>query len=444
MLITKKALPRRTFLRGLGAAVALPLLDAMAPAMSAQTKASLRFAAVYVGNGANMFEWTPASEGVGFTFSPILKPLEAFRDQTLVVTGLDNFQATDQGDVGGQHPRAAPAFMSCVHPKQTEGADVRAGTTLDQIIAQKIGRETKLPSLELSVDRNDVAGACDHGYACAYMNSLSWKTPTMPLPAETNPRFVFERMFGSGNSPEERRARSDEDRSILDGVTQEIAKLRRKLGGSDRAKLGEYFDAVRDVEQRIAKSESYNRNVTIPARPAGEPETFKEYAELMFDLQALAFQADITRVSAFMMARENVNRSYNEIGLPEAHHSMSHHENNPKKLAAYSKLNTYHVETLAYFVKKLQSVREGDGTLLDHSLILYGSGMSDGNVHNNYNVPVITVGGRDLKIKGNRHLRFAKGTPLANLSLTLLAKFDVPADRFGDSTGKLDNVLADV
>ena len=227
----------------------------------------------------------------------------------------------------------------------------------------------------------------------------------MPLPAETNPRFVFERMFGSGNSPEERRARSEEDRSILDGVTQEISKLRRKLGGPDRAKLGEYFDAVRDVEQRIAKSESYNRSVAIPARPAGEPETFREYAELMFDLQALAFQADITRVSAFMMARENVNRSYNEIGLAESHHSMSHHENNPKKLQAYSKVNTYHVDALAYFLRKLQAIREGEGTLLDHSIVLYGSGMSDGNVHNNYNVPVLTVGGRDLKIKGNRHLR---------------------------------------
>src|SRR5438067_10007229 len=408
MVIRKIALPRRTFIRGIGATLALPLLDAMVPAMSAQSKAAKpapRFAAIYVGNGANMYDWTPATDGAGFAFSPILKPLEPFRDRTIVFTGLDNFPATDQGDSGGQHPRAAPAFMSCVHPKQTEGADVHAGTTIDQLIARQICPDTQLSSLEVAVDRNDVVGACDHGYACAYMNSMSWKTPTMPLPAETNPRFVFERMFGSGNSPEERRARSEEDRSILDGVTQEISKLRRKLGGPDRAKLGEYFDAVRDVEQRIAKSESYNRNVAIPARPAGEPETFREYAELMFDLQALAFQADITRVSAFMMARENVSRSYNEIGLAEAQHSMPQHENNPKKLQAYSKVNTYHVDALAYFVRKLQAIREGDGTLLDHSIVLYGSGMSDGNVHNNYNVPVLTVGGRDLKIKGNRHLR---------------------------------------
>jgi hypothetical protein len=443
MTITRKRLPRRTFLHGLGATVALPFLDAMVPAMSARAKTAPRFAAIYCGNGANMHDWTPASEGVGFTLSPILQPLEPFRDRTLVLTGLDNFPATDQGDSGGQHPRAAPAFMSSVHPKQTEGADVQAGTTIDQRIAQNICRDTKLPSLEISVDRNDVVGACDHGYACAYMNSMSWKSPTMPLPAETNPRFVFERLFGSGNTAEERKARSDEDRSILDGVTREISKLRRQLGAHDRVKLGEYFEAIRGVEQRIAKSESYNKDVAIPGRPAGEPETFREHAELMFDLQVLAFQADITRVSSFMLARENVNRSYNEIGLPEAHHSMSHHGNNPDKMKVFTKLNTYHVETLAYFLQKLQAIPDGDGNLLDHTVVLYGSGMSDGNTHNNFNVPVVVVGGVDQRIQGNRHLRFAKGTPLANLSLTLMLKFGVRAESFGDSTGKLD-LLSDV
>jgi hypothetical protein len=280
--------------------------------------------------------------------------------------------------------------MSSVHPKQTEGADVQAGTTIDQMIAEQICRDTKLASLELSVDRNDVVGACDHGYACAYMNSMSWKSPTTPLPAETNPRFVFERMFGSGNTAEERVARSREDRSILDGVTEEIARLRRTLGRRDGVKLSEYLDAIRDVEQRIAKSESHNSDFAVPERPAGVPETFREYAELMFDLQALAFQADITRVSSFMLARENVNRSYGEIGLPEAHHSMSHHGNDPAKMAVFTKLNTYHVETLAYFLRKLQATADGDGTLLDHTVVLYGSGMSDGNTHNNYNVPVVT------------------------------------------------------
>ncbi len=439
MIITKIVLPRRTFLRGLGATVALPFLDAMVPAMSAAaTKGMPRFTAIYTGNGCNMYDWTPATEGIGFALSPTLKPIEAFRDRTTVVTGLDNYQATDQGDSGGQHPRAAPAFMSCVHPKQTEGADVRAGVTIDQIIADKICRDSKLSSLELAVDRNDVVGACDHGYACAYMNSLSWKTPTMPLPAETNPRFVFERMFGSGDTAEQRLARAQEDRSILDGVTSEISKLRNRLGGNDRQKLGEYLDAIRDVEQRIAKAESYNSGFDIPDRPVGVPESFKEYAEIMFDLQALAFQADITRVSSFMIARENVNRSYEEIGLPEAHHSISHHGNNPEKMKQYTKLNTYHVEMLAYYLKKLSSIADGDGTLLDRTVVLYGSGMSDGNVHNNYNVPVVVVGGKDQGLRGNRHLKYPKGTPLANLSLTLIERFGVDMKKFGDSTGDLD------
>ena len=438
MVITHMALPRRTFIRGIGATLALPLLDAMVPAMSALPKAAPRFAAIYCGNGANMNDWTPQTEGAGFSFSPILKPLEIFRERTLVFTGLDNFPATDQGDSGGQHPRAAPAFMSCVHPKQTEGADVQAGTTIDQLIAQQIGRDSKLSSLEVAVDRNDVVGACDHGYACAYMNSMSWKTPTTPLPSETSPRVIFERLFGSGDTAEARVARSQEDRSILDGVAQEIAQLRRKLGRRDGVKLGEYLDAIREVERRIARNESANSDFAVPARPAGVPETFKEYAELIFDLQVLAFQADITRVSSFLMARENVNRSYAEIGLPEAHHAMSHHGNNPEKMAVFSKLNTYHVETLAYFLKKLQAIPDGDGTLLDHSIVLYGSGMSDGNTHNNFNVPVVVVGGRDQQMKGNRHLKYPKGTPLANLSLTLIEKFGVDVERFGDSTGELD------
>ena len=438
MVITKIVLPRRTFLRGVGATLALPFLDAMVPAMSAQAKGAPRFAAIYCGNGANMNDWTPAAEGAGFALSPILRPLEPYRERMVVFSGLDNFPATDQGDTGGQHPRAAPAFMSAVHPKQTEGADVKAGTTIDQIIADHICRDTKLSSLELAVDRNDVVGACDHGYACTYLNSMSWKSPTMPLPAETSPRFVFDRMFGSGDTAAQRLARSQEDRSILDGVTQEISKLRQRLGGHDRVKLGEYLDAIRDVEQRIAKAESYNSDFAIPDRPVGVPETFREHAELMFDLQALAFQADITRVSSFMMARENVNRSYNEIGLPEAHHAMSHHGNSPEKMAVFSKLNTYHVETLAYFVKKLQAIPDGDGTLLDRTVVLYGSGMSDGNTHNNYNVPVVVIGGKDQNVRGNRHLRYPKGTPLANLSLTLIDKFGVPMERFGDSTGELD------
>ena len=438
MVITKLALPRRTFIRGIGATVALPFLDAMVPAMKAQSKGAPRFTAIYCGNGANMFDWTPPTEGVGFTMSPSLMPLEPFRDRLAVFTGLDNFQATDQGDVGGQHPRAAPAFMSCAHPKQTEGSDVQAGTTIDQMIAEQICRDTKLPSLEVSVDRNDVVGACDHGYACAYMNSMSWKTPTTPLPSETNPRFVFERMFGIGATAEERLARAREDRSILDALTEEIASLRRRLGSSDRTKLAQYFDAVRDVEQRILKAESTNSDFSVPEQPVGVPETFKEYIELMFDLQVLAFQADITRVSSLMMARENVNRSYPEIGLPEAHHSISHHGNNPEKMKGYTKLNTYHVETLTYYLNKLKAIPEGDGNLLDNTVVLFGSGMSDGNVHNNYNVPVIVVGGQALQVKGNRHTKYPKGTPLANLMLGVMDRFGVQSEKFGDSTSEID------
>jgi hypothetical protein len=438
MVITKLTLPRRTFLRGVGATIALPLLDAMVPAMKAATPSVPRFAPIYIGNGANMFEWTPATDGVGFELSPTLKPLEAFRNRTTVLTGLDNYPATDQGDVGGQHPRAAPAFMSCIHPKATEGADVRAGTTVDQMIAERICRDTKLPSLEVSVDRNDVVGACDHGYACAYMNSLSWKTPTTPLPMETNPRFVFERLFGIGATPEERNARVSEDRSILDRLSEQIARLNGRLGARDRTKIAEYFDAVRDLEKRIAKAESYNSDFSVPDQPVGVPPTFREHVELMFDLQVLAFQADITRVSAFMMCRENINRSYPEIGLPEAHHSMSHHGNNPEKMKNFAKLNHYHVDTMSYFIKKLASVTDGDGTLLDSTIVLYGAGMSDANVHNNYSVPVVLIGGKTLQLKGNRHVKFPKGTPLANLMLGLMDRYGVQAERFGDSTAEID------
>ncbi len=438
MVITKRALPRRTFLRGVGATMALPFLDAMVPALSAASKPAPRFAAVYFGNGANMFDWTPEAEGAGFTFPSTLKSLEPFRDHTLVLTGLDNHPGSDQGDAGGQHPRAAPAFMSCEHPKQTEGADVRAGMTVDQVIAERICRDTKLPSLQVTVDRSDVVGACDHGYACAYMNSLSWKTPTTPLPAESTPRFVFERMFGVGATAEERLARSQEDRSILDGLAEEISQLSGKLGARDRTKLAEYFDAVRDVEQRLAKGDATNSDFAAPEAPVGVPGTFREYAELMYDLQVLAFQTDVTRVTSFMMARENINRAYPEIGLPEAHHSISHHGNNPQKMKDYSKLNAYHIDTLAYFIKKLKEIPDGDGTLLDHTAVLYGSGFSDGNVHNNYNVPVVVVGGRSQGIKGNRHLKYPTGTPLANLMLALMDRYGVPMEHFGNSTGELD------
>ena len=440
MIITKLALPRRTFLRGMGATLALPFLDAMVPALSAQSQSTgaARFAAVYVGNGANMAQWTPATDGINFEMSPILKGIEAYRDRMAVFTGLDNFPATDQGDAGGQHPRAAPAFMSGMHARPTEGADLQAGTTIDQIIAARICRDTKLPSLEAAIDRIDVVGACDHGYACAYMNCMSWRNPSTPLPSETIPRFIFERMFGVGSTVEERMHRSAEDRSLLDGIAQEIADLRRTLGSRDRSKLSEYLDAVRDVEARIAKAESTNSDVSVPDQPVGVPATFKDYIELMFDLQVLAFQADITRVSSLMMARENTGRAYPEIGIGEAHHAISHHDNNPDKLAAYAKINAYHVQMLSYFLKRLESTQDGDGTLLDRTAVLYGSGMSNGNVHSNFDVPVMVVGGHGLGLRGNRHIRYPKGTPLANLMLGLTDRYGVNLHEFGDSNAAID------
>jgi len=438
MIITKRALPRRTFLRGMGATVALPFLDAMVPALSAEAKRVPRFSTLYIGNGANMNQWTPSTEGINFEMSPSLKGIEGFRDRLAVFTGLDNFPATDQGDLGGQHPRSAPGFMSGVHAKATEGADVQAGTTIDQMIAARICTDTRLPSLEVTVDRIDVVGACDHGYACAYMNCMSWRTPTTPLPSETNPRFVFERMFGVGSTVEERMTRSAEDRSLLDELTEQIAGLRRSLGAGDRTKLSEYLDGVRDVEQRIAKAESTNSGFPVPDQPVGVPGTFKEYVELLFDLQALAFQAEITRVSTIMMARENTGRAYPEIGVPEAHHSMSHHDNKPDKLAAYAKINAYHVQMLNYFLKKLDSIPDGDATLLDHTAVLMGSGMSDGNVHSNYSVPAIVVGGKTLGIHGNRHVRYPKGTPLSNLMLGITDRYGVNLNKFGNSNAAID------
>lgn len=422
----------------MGATLALPFLDAMVPALNADAKRVSRFATVYIGNGANMSQWTPSAEGVNFELSPTLKGIEGFRDRLTVFSGLDNYPATDQGDAGGQHPRSAPGFMSGFHAKATEGADLQAGTTIDQMIAAKVCTDTRLPSLEVTVDRIDVVGACDHGYACAYMNCMSWRTPTTPLPAETNPRFVFERMFGVGSTVEERMTRSAEDRSLLDELTEQISDLRHKLGSRDRTKLSEYLDAVRDVEQRIAKAESTNSGFPVPDQPVGVPGTFKEYVELLFDLQVLAFQADITRVSTLMMARENTGRAYPEIGVSEAHHSISHHDNKPDKLAAYAKINAYHIQMLNYFLKKLDSIPDGETTLLDRTAVLMGSGMSDGNVHNNYSVPAILVGGKAFGIRGNRHVRYPKGTPLANLMLGITDRYGVNMNKFGNSNAAID------
>jgi hypothetical protein len=443
MIITKMALPRRTFLRGIGVTLALPLLDAMIPALSPLAKAAARpprrFGCVYIGNGVAPGQWTPATEGANFTLPRILQPLEPLRNRLVVVTGLDNMPATAMGDGSGEHSRAGAAFLSAAHPKQTEGPDLRAGTTVDQIIAAEICKDTQLSSLELAMDNNNMAGSCEKGYTCAYENSISWRTPTMPLPMEINPRFAFERLFGSGGSAEERLARRRHDRSILDVVTKEVSRLNTSLGPRDSAKLSEYLDAIRDIEKRIEKVEAQNA-IELPDRPLGIPNTVKEHAGLMFDLQVLAFQADITRVSSFMLAREACNVTYDEIGVAEGHHASSHHGGNPAKLAAYAAINTYHVQLFADFLTKLRATPDGDGTLLDHSLFLYGSGISDGNIHSHLDLPILVLGGAAGTIKGGRHIRTPKGTPLANLLLTLADKMGVPTKSIGDSTGELDLV----
>lgn len=443
MLVTKKHLPRRTFLRGLmGTSVALPLLDAMVPALSAATTSAAapktRMGFVYVPHGAVMDKWTPATEGANFEFTPILKPLEPFRDRLTVVTGLANKAAESQGDGGGDHARSAPSYLSGIHPLRTEGENVRAGTTIDQIAAQKISQDTPLPSLELGIEDTGLVGVCDVGYSCAYMNSIAWRTPTQPLPMEINPRVVFERLFGDGSNAAERLARKQEDRSILDSITGEVSHLETGLGQGDRTRISDYLDNVREIERRIQMAEKRaSLNVNVPETPIGVPESFEEHAKLMFELQVLAYQAEITRVSTFMIARDLSQRTFPQIGVPEPHHSVSHHGNNPVMIAKLEKINNYHATLLAYFLDRLRSTPDGDGNLLDHSIILYGSSMSNPNEHNHFPLPLLVAGGGCGKVQGNRHLKFPERTSMSNLLLALVEKVGVERPSLGDSTGML-------
>jgi hypothetical protein len=445
MIVTKKAVPRRTVLRGIGATLALPLLDAMVPALAAarntSVKPPLRFGTVYVPNGIMMENWTPAAEGTSFEFSPILRPLEPFRDRMLVVSGLSH--RLKPGDADGVHARASTRFLTDISPKSTEGSDLEAGISLDQIAARELGRYTQLASLEVGLESMESAGACDVGFSCAYTNTVSWRSATTPLPMEHNPRAVFERLFGDSGTtdPKVRLARIKEDRSLLDSVTDKIAGLRRGLGERDRSKLTEYLDAVRDVERRIQKAEEQNtRELTVVEQPAGVPGTFEEHAKLMFDLQVLAYQSDLTRVITFMIGREFSGRTYPEIACPEAHHPTSHHTGDPAKLAKLTRINTFHTTLFAYYLKKLQETSDGDGSLLDHVMIVYGAGMSDGNSHSPVNLPILLVGGGAGKVRGGRHLKYSGDTPLANLHTTLLDKLGVPIDKLGNSTGELSDI----
>ena len=451
MIVMKKHLHRRTFLRGVGTTLALPFLDAMVPAFG-QTRLSAanpatRMGFVYVPNGIIHAGWTPATEGAGFEFNSTMKALEPFRDRTLVLSGLAQINGGALGDGPGDHARAGATWLTGAHPKKTEGADIHAGISADQIAARQFGKQTQFASLEIGVESPSLVGGCDSGYSCAYTNTISWRNPTVPNPMEVNPRILFERLFGDGDSTDakSRLESLQEQQSILDYVKGGVDRLETKLGSGDRHKLTEYLDAIRDVERRIQKAEEQNASMKIPAmeRPVSAPEEFADHARLMMDLMLIAYRADLTRVVSFMLAREGSNRSYREIGVDDGHHNCTHHQNNPEKIAKTVMINRHHVEQLAYLVNKMNSTPDGDGTLLDHSMILYGSSLSDGNLHTHFDLPVALIGGGSGTLKGGRHIRYPKDTPLTNLLLTMLDKAGVRTDKLGDSTGELQH-LSDI
>jgi hypothetical protein len=437
--ISRKHLSRRTFLRGAGVTVALPLLDAMLPAQTplAKTVATpkSRFCGIYVPHGATMDKWTPAQEGTGFEFTESLKPLEKYRNRVNVVSNLAHPLAGGVGsDAGADHARSAAVFLSGAHP---EKGSVHAGVTVDQVLAERIGQETPLPSIELAIE--EVGLNCGAGYGCAYFNTISWRNPTMPLPMENSPQVVFERLFGDGSNAALRLSRKKEDRSILDSVTQKVGRLQSKLDPSDRARLTEYLDDIREIERRIQKAEQQSANEgNVPEAPVGVPELFEDHLKLMFDLQALAYRADITRVMTLMYARDTSGASYVNSGNRDGFHGASHHSNARAKMDSFALINRYHIQMLAYFIEKLQSTPDGDGNLLDHSVVVYGSSMSNGNQHDHDPLPVVVVGGLSGQLKGGRHIVTPAHTPMSNLLLTLLDKFGVQQTSFGDSTAKLD------
>ena len=441
MIITKKALPRRTFLRGMGLTLALPLLEAMVPAATVLRKTAAkpvrRLGFVFMPMGCDQSRWTPPGDKLD-QLSPILNSLAPVRDDLTVISNLELKNAYP-----GSHATSNSAFLSAAKAKLTESTDYYLGTTVDQIAAQRIGQETQLPSLELAMDLLQVVGQCDNGYSCVYQNNLSWSSPTTPLPAEAHPRIVFESLFGEGGSSAERRAALRKRASLLDSFNDDIARLQRNLGPGDRARVSEYLDSVREVERRIQKAEAATADDRLPDldRPIGVPAAYADHARLMFDLQLLAFQGDVTRVITFQLARETSNRTYPEIGVPDPHHPLSHHGNDPEKIARMAKINQFHVSLFAEYLAKLKATPEGDGTLLDHSLLLYGSGIGNPNIHDHTDLPIIVAGGRAIGMKGNRHIKYAKPTPLANLHLTLLDKAGVHLDSFADSNGKLDELF---
>ncbi|QDU39341.1 hypothetical protein Mal4_36820 [Maioricimonas rarisocia] len=446
MIISKKSLPRRTMLKGMGAAVALPLLDAMVPALTAEAatpaapSALRRLGYVYMPMGCDISRWALKGDDLS-ELSPTLAPLAPVREQVAVLSNMELKNAYP-----GTHATSNSAFLSCARAKRTESTDYYLGTTVDQIAARSIGRQTQLPSLEMSMDLMETVGQCDNGYACVYQNNLSWSSPTTPLPSEAHPRLVFETLFGDGGSPEDRQAALKRRASLLDSVTAEFRQLQKSLGPSDRARVSEYLDSVREVERRIARAEEDAKDNPLPDldRPVGVPPLYAEHARLMFDLQLLAFQGDITRVITFQLARETSNRTYPEIGVSDPHHPLTHHGNDPKKIAKVAEINRFHVSLFAEFLEKMRSTPEGDGSLLDHSLYLYGSGMGDPNVHDHQDLPIIVAGGAAGRMQGDRHIRFENPAPLANLHLTLLQKVGLDLDAFADSQGPVDDLFAPI
>jgi hypothetical protein len=437
MVITRKSLSRRTVLRGLGAAVSLPLLDAMVPSLTAlqRTPAQppLRFGAVYVPNGVIPGQWFPATDGKAFEFSPSLKPLEKFRDQLLVVSGLDSVPPPPPGERQyNNHADASTRFLTDVTPSRT----LRAGISIDQILAKQIGRDTALPSIELSLESVDSGASCDFGRSCVYTGTIAWAGATEPLPMEHDPSAAFVRLFGDGTADAQARlARARQRGSILDSLLDEVSRLQSSVSAPDRARLSTYLDSVRDVERRIQRAVAFNREEPSFDRPAGVPDTFAAHARLMFDLQWLAYQGDVTRVTTFMLGREFSGRTYPEIDVPDAHHPISHHRRDPVRMEKCAKINHYHVSLFSEFIDKLRATPDGDGSLLDHVAIIYGAGMSEGNGHVPENLPILVVGGANRRIAGGRHLKFAKGTPLANFHLSMLDRFGVRIDQHGNSTG---------
>ena len=436
MIITKKAISRRTVLKGLGATLALPFLDAMMPASTAiarsAAKAPTRFGAIYVPNGVIPGKWFPTAEGTDFEYSPSLQPLLPFRDRILVLSGLDSVPPPPPGERQyNNHADASTRFLTDTTPSHI----LRAGVSVDQVLAKKWGAETSLPSLELALESVDSGTSCDFGRSCVYTGTISWAGPTSPLPMEQSPSAAFERLFGENTDPAARRARMAQKGSILDSLLQEVGKLQKKVGPADRTKITGYLESVRDVEQRIQKAVEHNAEVPLVNRPAGIPETFEEQAKLMFDIQLLAYQGDVTRVITYMIGREFSGRTYPEIGVPDAHHPISHHQRDPVRMEKLSKINHYHVSLFSWFVDKMKNTPDGDGSLLDHSAIIYGAGMSEGNGHVPLNLPILLVGGGSGEFKGGRHVKAAPGTPLANFHVSLMNKLGVPVESHGNSTG---------